>query len=65
VIKSRRLRLAGYLARMEDSRSAFKSLTGKLTSKRSLGRSRHKCEDTIRMELNRCQYKELGLFGSG
>ena len=28
VIKSRRLRLAGHLARMEEGRSAFKILTG-------------------------------------
>ena len=29
VIKSRRLRWAGHVARMEESRSAFKILTGK------------------------------------
>ena len=34
VIKSRRLRQAGHLARMEESRSAFKILTGKPTGKR-------------------------------
>ena len=37
VIKSRRLRWAGLLARMEESRSAFKILTGKPTGKRPLG----------------------------
>ena len=31
VIKSRRLRWAGHVARMEDGRSAFKILTGKPT----------------------------------
>ena len=31
VIKSRRLRLAGHVARMEECRSAFKILTSKLT----------------------------------
>ena len=30
VIKSRRLRWAGHVARMEEGRSAFKVLTGKL-----------------------------------
>jgi hypothetical protein len=34
VIKSRRLRWAGYIARMEESRSAFKVLTGTPTGKR-------------------------------
>ena len=39
VITSRRLRLAGHVARMEESRSAFKILTGKRTRKRPLGGS--------------------------
>ena len=38
VIKSRRLRWAGNVARMEEGRSAFKILTGKSTGKRPLGR---------------------------
>ena len=37
VIKSRRLIWAGHVARIEESRSAFKILTGKLTGKKSLG----------------------------
>ena len=36
VIKSRRLRWAGHVSRMEESRSAFKILTGKPTGKRLL-----------------------------
>ena len=38
VIKSRRLRWAGHVARMEEDRSAFKILTGKPTGKRPLGK---------------------------
>ena len=34
VIKSRRLRSAEYVARMEEGRSAFKIITGKPTGKR-------------------------------
>ena len=41
VIKSKRLRWAGHVARMEEGRSAFKILTGKPTEKRPLGRPRH------------------------
>ena len=37
VIKSRRLRWAGHVARMEKGKSAFKILTGKPTGKRPLG----------------------------
>ena len=40
VIKSRRLRWAGHVARMEEGRSAFKMLTGKPTGKIPLGRPR-------------------------
>ena len=38
VIKSRRLRWTGQVARMEDGRSPLKILTGKPTGKRPLGR---------------------------
>ena len=51
VIKSRRLRWAGYVARMEEGRSAFKILTGKPTGKRPFGRPRRRWEDNIRMGL--------------
>ena len=37
MIKSRRLRWAGHVARMEESRSAFKILIGKPTGKRLWG----------------------------
>ena len=51
VIKSRRLRWAGHVARMKEGRSAFKILTGKPAGKRPLGRPRHRWEDNIRMDL--------------
>ena len=51
VIRPRRLRWAGHVARMEDGRSAFKILTGKLTGKSPLGRSKRRWEDNIRMDL--------------
>ena len=51
VIKSRRLRWAGHVARMEEGRSAFRILTGKPTGKRPLGRPRRRWEDNIRMAL--------------
>ena len=49
MIKSRRPRWAGHVARMEESRSAFKILTGKPTGKRPLGRPKRRWEDNIRM----------------
>ena len=56
VIKSRRLRWAGHVARMEEGRSASKILTGKPTGKRHLGRPRRRWEDNIRMDL-----EEIGI----
>ena len=40
VIKYRRLRWTGHVARMQESRGTFKILTGKPTGKRPLGRPR-------------------------
>ena len=51
VVKSRRLRWVGNIARIEEGRSAFKMLTGILTGKRPLGRPRRRWEDNIRMDL--------------
>ena len=56
MIKSRRLRWTGLVARMEEGRSAFKILTGKPTGKRPLGRPRRRWEDDIRMDL-----EEIGI----
>ena len=50
VIKSRRLRWAGHIARMEEGRSAFKILIGKPTGKRSLEMPKRRREDNIRMD---------------
>ena len=54
VIKSRCLRWTGDIARMEEGRNSFKTLTGKPTGKRFLGRPRHWWEDAIRMDLQKC-----------
>ena len=58
VIKSRRLRWAGHVARMEEGRSALKIVTGKPTGKRPLGTPRRRWEDNIRMDL-----EEIGVNG--
>ena len=51
MIKSRRLRWAGHVARMEESGRAFKVLTAKPTGKRPLGKLRRRWEDNIRINL--------------
>ena len=56
VIKSRRLRWTGHVARMEEGRRASKILTDTPTGKRPLGRPRRRWEDNIRMDL-----EEIGI----
>ena len=51
VIKSRRLKWAGQIARMEEGRSASKILTGTPTGKRPLGRPRRSWKGNIRIDL--------------
>ena len=51
VVKSRILRWAGLVAKKEEGRSAFNILTRRPTGKRTLGRSRRRWEDNIRMHL--------------
>jgi hypothetical protein len=49
VIKSRRKRLEGHVARMGKRRGVYRALLGKPLGKRPLGRPRHRCEDNIKM----------------
>ena len=51
VIKSRRLRWAGHVARMEEGRGVHQVLVGKPEGKRPLGRPRRRWEDNIKMDL--------------
>ena len=51
VIKSRRMRWAGHVARMGEEREAYRVLVGKPEGKRPLGRPRHRWVDNIRMDL--------------
>ena len=62
VIKSRRLRRGGHVATMEESRSAFKIVTGKPTGKRPLGRPRRRWEDNIRMDREEISKRGIGLI---
>ena len=54
-LKSRRLRWAGHVARMEQFRSAYRVLVGKPESKRPLGRPRRRWEDNIKID-----FREVG-----
>ena len=51
MIRSRRLRWAGHVSRVQEGRSAFKILAGTPAGNRPSGRPRHKWEDNIRKDL--------------
>ena len=51
VIKSRRMRWEGHVARMGEGRGVHKVLVGKPEGKRSFGRPRRRWEDNIKMDL--------------
>ena len=58
VIKSRRMRLAGHVARLGERRGVYRVLVGKPEGKRPLGRPRCRWEDNIKMDL-----QEVGCGG--
>ena len=64
VIKSRRIRLAGHVARMGEEREVYRVLVGKPEGKRPLGRPRRRRVDNIRKDLHEvgCGYMDwIGL----
>ena len=58
MIKSRRMRWVGHVARMGQRRGVYRVLVGKPEGKRPLGRPRRKWEDNIKMDL-----QEVGCGG--
>jgi hypothetical protein len=51
IIKSRRMRWAGHVARMGEKRKVCRLLVGKPEGKRPLGRPRRRWIDNIKMDL--------------
>jgi hypothetical protein len=58
VIKSRRMRWAGHVARMVEGRDVYRVLVGRPEGKRPLGRPRRRWEDNIKMDI-----REIGIDG--
>jgi hypothetical protein len=59
VIKSRKMRWAGHVARMTEGRSVYRVLVRRPEGKRPLGRPRRRWEDNIKMDL-----RETGIDGA-
>jgi hypothetical protein len=59
VIKSRRMRWAGHMARMGEGRGVYRVLIGTTEGKRPLGRPSRRWEDNIKIDL-----REIGIDGA-
>jgi hypothetical protein len=59
VIKSRRMRCAGHVARMGEGIGVYRVFVGMPEGKRPLGRPRRRWEDNIKMDLG-----EIGIDGA-
>jgi hypothetical protein len=59
VIKSRRMRWTGHVARMGEGRGVYRVLVGRPSGKRPLGRPRRRWEDSITLDL-----RETGIDGA-
>jgi hypothetical protein len=59
VVKSRKMRWAGHVARMGEGRDVYRVLVGRPESKRSLGRPRRRWENNIKLDL-----RKIGIDGS-
>jgi hypothetical protein len=59
VIKSRRMRWVGHVARIGDGRGVYRTLVGRAEDKRPLGRPRRGWDDNIKMDL-----REIGIDGA-
>jgi hypothetical protein len=51
IIKPRRMRWAGHVARIGEKRNAYRLLVGKPEGKRPLGRPRRRCVENIKSDL--------------
>jgi len=65
VIKSRRMKWAGHVARMGERRVAYRVLVRKSEGKRPLGRPRHRWEDNIKMDFQEVRCGGYGLDRAG
>jgi hypothetical protein len=63
IIKSRRIRSAGHVARMGEKRNAYRLLVGMPEGRRPLGRPRRRWVDNIRMALAEVGWGDVDWIG--
>jgi hypothetical protein len=59
VIKARRMRWAGHVARMKEVRGAYNIFVGRPGGRRPLGRPRRRWEDNIKMDLREIGFGDM------
>jgi hypothetical protein len=59
MVKLRRMRWAGHVARMEEERNAYIILVGKPDGKRPLGRPRRSWVDNNKMDLREREWEGM------
>jgi hypothetical protein len=62
VIKARRMRWAGHVARMREVRGAYNILVGRPEGRRQIGRPRRRWEDNIKMDLRERVFEDVDWF---
>jgi hypothetical protein len=63
IIKSKRMRWAGHVARMREKRNTYRLLVGKLEGKRPLGRPRRRWVDNIRIDVGVVGWGDVDWIG--
>jgi hypothetical protein len=63
IIKLRRMRWAGHVARMGEKRNAYRLLVGKPEGKRPLERPRRRWMDNIKMDLGEVEWGDVYRIG--
>jgi hypothetical protein len=57
------MRWAGHVARVGGGKSAYRILVGRPEGRRPLGRSRHRLEDNIKMDLQEVGWGDMDWIG--
>jgi hypothetical protein len=63
IMKARRMRWAGHVARMGEKRNVYRLLVGKPEGRRPLGRPKRRCVDNIRMDLVEVGWGDIDWIG--
>jgi len=59
------MRWAGHVARMGERRNTYRVLVGKTEGKRTVGRPRHRWEDSIKIDVQEVECVGMARIGTG